>query len=475
MEFGDLLRRILSLNDIKMYNLAAALGYDKSYISKWINHAKLPPSKDIDRLAGDIADFVVRECDSDRKRLTARELGFARRDGSAPEDGVFRTKLAEMLRESYWQSRSRTDRSGRESASGSVPARDRGATGVRRREQNRETECILTTQPVSGGTFRDALDDLSGLDREGSKLRMLALLDMEQFEEHVDLYWKHICRLLSTGANAEVELFEMGARNRVDLPDRLLIARDRFVVRSLDLPFSDRSVPLRIEDPGVVALYYDDARRFLLRQQTVLQSSNVNGNLYYYKYASNTSPKRYLLASMFPIYMSDALFWELLDKYGGPKTGEMSGRNYPREYLKEFSAKKSVVIFESALLRYMSTGRISAFDAYEGEVLTKNERRRHLQGILDELEDGSRLEMKILSDKNPLLNYEESSVSFFSNDSSAYCSDIRKKQDGVRYFMSSDSRRLLNIFLDHIHALPEQHLTGQKAAIDYIYHGMKNL
>ena len=83
--------------------------------------------------------------------------------------------------------------------------------------------------------------------------------------------------------------------------------------------------------------------------------------------------------------------------------------------------------------------------------------------------------MKILSDKNPLLNYEESSVSFFSNDSSAYCSDIRKKQDGVRYFMSSDSRRLLNIFLDHIHALPEQHLTGQKAAIDYIYHGMKNL
>ena len=123
MEFGDLLRRILSLNDIKMYNLSAALGYDKSYISKWINHAKLPPSKDIDRLAGDIADFVVRECGSDRKRLTARELGFARRDGSAPEDGVFRTKLAEMLRESYWQSRSRTDRSGRESASGSASRR----------------------------------------------------------------------------------------------------------------------------------------------------------------------------------------------------------------------------------------------------------------------------------------------------------------------------------------------------------------
>ena len=45
MEFGSLLKSVLSLNDIKMYNLANALGYDKSYVSKWINHTKLPPAK----------------------------------------------------------------------------------------------------------------------------------------------------------------------------------------------------------------------------------------------------------------------------------------------------------------------------------------------------------------------------------------------------------------------------------------------
>ena len=59
---------------------------------------------------------------------------------------------------------------------------------------------------------------------------------------------------------------ESGGLLAQETPAGLLIARDRFVVRSLDLPFSDRSVPLRIEDPGVVALYYDDARRFLRRQ-----------------------------------------------------------------------------------------------------------------------------------------------------------------------------------------------------------------
>ena len=78
MQFGALLKMILTLNDIKMYNLADALGYDKSYISKWINQAKLPPSKDIDRLADQIAGFVTRECGADRKRMTAQEFNFIR-------------------------------------------------------------------------------------------------------------------------------------------------------------------------------------------------------------------------------------------------------------------------------------------------------------------------------------------------------------------------------------------------------------
>ena len=97
MEFGDLLRMILSLNDIKMYHLAAALGYDKSYISKWINHDKLPPSKEIDRLADSIAEFVARECGDDRKRLTAQELGFVKKDGSLPSFTVIYSATASTL------------------------------------------------------------------------------------------------------------------------------------------------------------------------------------------------------------------------------------------------------------------------------------------------------------------------------------------------------------------------------------------
>ena len=65
MSFGSVLKSLLTVNDIKMYNLANALGYDKSYISKWVNGAKLPPSKDIDKLTERIIQDKMRQMNSD--------------------------------------------------------------------------------------------------------------------------------------------------------------------------------------------------------------------------------------------------------------------------------------------------------------------------------------------------------------------------------------------------------------------------
>ena len=471
MSFGSMLKAILTVNDIKMYNLANALGYDKSYISKWVNGAKLPPSKDIDKLTERIGQFVARECDEERKKLTARQLGFARRDGSTPEDGVFAAKLAELLREEYWKGKY-TETVEERDLPKTVAEPRRMPTVFTQRRREPAVECILATQPVTAtGEVQSVMDDLAALDPDNTRLKMTAMIDTERFAENVDLYWKHICNLLSVGNHADVDLVEIGRHSGVQLPDRLLIAKGSFVEQSVRLPFSDKSVLVKTDVPSVVDLYYDDARRFLRRQQFMLESSNLNNNLYYFKYSSTTQ-KRYLLSSMFPMYMEEAFYDELLDKYGGESHKQDQPRGY---YLKEFMTDKSVVIFETALLRYMSTGKLSAFDAYEGETLTRQERRRHLQGLIDQLEDGTRFDLKILGDKNPIINYADISVSFFMNENSAYCSDIRKKKDGVRYFVSPDSRKNLGVFLDHIHALSDEYLMTGKSVIDYIYDGMKNM
>lgn len=470
MSFGSMLKSLLAVNDIKMYNLANALGYDKSYISKWVNGAKLPPSKEIDKLTESIGRFLAQECDDDRKMLTAQQFGFARRDGSTPDDEVFAAKLGELLREEYWKGKY-TD-SAQEHQITKHTAEPRSIPSGSRRRREPAVECILATQPVTrNGEYQSVMDDLAVLDPDNTRLKMTAMIDTERFAEHVDLYWKHICNLLSIGGNADVDLVEIGRNSGAQLPDRLLIAKDRFVEQSVQLPFSNKTVSVQTDVPSVVELYYDDARKFMRQQQYILESSNLNNNLYYFKYSSTTT-KRYLLSSMFPMYMSEGLYDEILEKYGTEAHKAEQPRGY---YLKEFGTDKSVVIFETALLRYMSTGKISAFDAYEGETLTRQERRRHLQELIDELEDGTRFTLKILGDKNPIINYDDISVSFFMNDNSAYCSDIRRKKDGVRYFVSADIRKNLGILMDHIHGLSQEHLMTGKRVIDYIYDGMKNM
>jgi len=470
MNFGSNLKGILSATNLKMYNLADALGYDKSYISKWVNGAKLPPAKDIDALIDHIAGFVVGECTDRTKRHAAVKLNFVAEDGAPLSDEQFTKKIVELLKESYW-----TDRYSSEPFQQRTPQLIPAAPVTTVGKQRRKTppvECFLSTQPLNSALeFQSVRDVLSCLDPDNTRLKITALIDSSLFSRHIDIYWRHICNLLSLGGNVDVDLYEFNQSHITTLPDRLLIVKDSFVEQSIHLPFSNKSVAVKIDVPSVVDLYYDDARKFTHRHQPMLESSTINGNLYYYKFSRETR-KRYLLSSMFPMYMSVGLYDELLNKYGEPAHREELTR---RRYLKEFDTAKSAIIYETALLRYMGTGKISAFDAFEGETLTRQERRRHLQELINELEDGSRLEIKILSDKNPILNYSDISVSFFMNDSSAYYSDIRKKKDGVRYFTSKDSRRNLSTLLDHMDGLSDEYMVTGEKVIDYIFDGMRNI
>lgn len=447
MSFGETLRELLNRSDIKMYNLADALGYDKSYISKWINSAKLPPAKDISVLSEKIGNFINRSCSDAHREILCNYFDLSA--DSLSDD------IAQLLHRAYLDDKY-TD---------APKQMKKTSAAVSKRSVVRE--CVIATQPLE---YLPVDDDLQSLELGSGRSRLSAIIDSHGFDSDVDSYWRYISRLMALGSNVDVSLIEVTKDSKTKLPSRLVISKDEFVSRSTELPFSNDIIMTRSEDSAVVDAYYQDARRFLMRQQSMLESSNVNGNLYYYKYAGSDQ-KRYLLSGMFPLYMSTKLFAELLNKYGTALQRSEKARS---RYLREFTTPKSVVIYDSAFLRYMSTGKISAFDATEHETLTKTERKRHLTELIEEIEEG-RLSLRVLSDKNPILNYDDTTLSFFMNSNSAYYSNLMRKKEGVQYFISSANRRRLSEFLDHIDSLDESYLTSNKLTIDYIYNGIKNI
>ena len=59
-EFGKLIEKLIYFSGQKNYSLAMELGYDVSYISKWINSTMLPTAKNIKNISKLTADFIIK-------------------------------------------------------------------------------------------------------------------------------------------------------------------------------------------------------------------------------------------------------------------------------------------------------------------------------------------------------------------------------------------------------------------------------
>lgn len=58
-EFGKLIEKLIYFSGQKNYSLATELGYDVSYISKWINSTMLPSAKNIKNIIKITSNFIV--------------------------------------------------------------------------------------------------------------------------------------------------------------------------------------------------------------------------------------------------------------------------------------------------------------------------------------------------------------------------------------------------------------------------------
>ena len=120
----------------------------------------------------------------------------------------------------------------------------------------------------------------------------------------------------------------------------------------------------------------------------------------------------------------------------------------------------------------MNSGRIRLFDSVV--TLTRDERRRHLTHLIEELEDGEHIAIGIVNDRNPLLDWSDNSMSVFTNENVTFAMDsTQERVNGLYNFTSPEFCQRFGQFYEHLLSLPDTWLKTGKRAIDYIYNGMK--
>lgn len=102
MNFDEILKLMLTLSGIKGNQLAAALGYDTSYISRWLTGDKLPSNKNKEQLFRKISDFIVNNAGETELRAIAVELNLQRIPETKEE---FLTVFEKILQDSYFRQR----------------------------------------------------------------------------------------------------------------------------------------------------------------------------------------------------------------------------------------------------------------------------------------------------------------------------------------------------------------------------------
>ncbi|MFQ7010243.1 MAG: helix-turn-helix domain-containing protein [Oscillospiraceae bacterium] len=221
MTFGRTLQELTRLCGVKRCNLADALGYDPSYISRWINGVKHPSLRSNDALPAQIAAYLTANAAPD---VRARIAGQFDLRCDAADDAGFSAALASLLADTIAADRAvdpaRPQPTGAENAALS-PVKDialfpEGIFMALQQAPSSARLDMICTMPIhiqfknNDAFFRRVRGILSA----GTALRVVQFVDMEDVSARTDSFCRSLCYLMgwADGSGTNFTSFAPAAR-----------------------------------------------------------------------------------------------------------------------------------------------------------------------------------------------------------------------------------------------------------------------
>ena len=474
MTFGELLRKLLLLTQLKAGHLAAALGYDVSYISRWVNDIKLPSLKNNGELFHNIAHFlVVNSSEAEHRRLV--------QEFSLPEDA-----LEDLLLKTYSAQRDTT-------ALHAAPNRTGPNSIVTKSlDQEKTWEWIAeAVASVCGRPDTDVLEfftpspmqyfsantiDFFPRIRKFESVRkpihVRQFIHFENLNAHLDAYCRTICTFLSYDTeDVCYDFYEI--TDKAGLRSASLVLKNGLYLQGIDAPFSGMSYQMVTRDPEIIDDLYGSMERYI-RGRRCMTERHTSAELYANKYYMNylmTSAFRYILTVMHPIGMDSGLLQTLGTHY----LSDGAFRDWALAFTeKTFSLPRSVVIYKSAMMSYLYDGVILLFG--RTLTLTKEERVQHLRSLIDALRDDPDLKLTIIDDLNPIMCRKELSISLYLSNGAVFASKHQengKPEPLTHVFTSIRLIDAMNTFFEHLETMPGEYAIRDGKVIDFLTHGIE--
>ena len=482
MNFAALLKELLYITRLKSGHLAAALGYDTSYISRWVNGVKLPSLKNNEELLRNIARFFIANSGAEQLASLRRRFGGA--EDALMSPAALEDVMTRQLGEAYSaQVGSDPAREGRVAGGNAeiIAGRHRDqlwdlmitAASEVGRDGSTEPLGLFTLTPLHYFSNRDSdfLDRLRRAVPANRPINIRQFIHFGNLERHRDDYCRTICSFLSyEPADIRYDFYELS--ERVAERNTALVLRDGIFVQWLETPFSDTPYVVTTRSREMVNELYNGMESYTRKHRRLIER-HTNAELYAAQYYMNYlmhGSFRYLLTTMHPISMEPGLLRELSAGRMRPGRGQDWGVAFTE---KTFTLPRSAVIYKSAMMSYLYDGVITLFD--RTFTLSKDERVRHLRGLIDALQTDPELDLTIIEDVNPVMCRRELNISAYMSDGAVFARGLSRRgspEPPTYTFTSSRLIDAMNGFYRDLQALPDEYALRGQRVVDFLTHGI---
>lgn len=484
IEFGKLIEKLIHFSGQKNYSLAKELGYDVSYISKWISSTMLPTSKNIKNICGKVSVFIVENTNESSLDDIIDYLQIEIQNNESKHEEL-KVHIEEKLNNAYRLSKNKKDQ----------------GDNLKKQYLNKNTNSCIYVNPRFKKKIMDG--DITNFINEEDFGDVIIVGDLFALNKDDKMHIAGIRRGASLGIQMQkVKMrFLINFSNDIDdiIFNTMLFINMMTIYSTIDFSLyscqsSPYSLMVAVKDKIFHNTMYIDTQKCLFINTS--QDKNVVEDIYYsLEEMINTRSRltfleknpelmileknymqyiidndlKWLIGNMNELFMPSDLFLEIGKEVFG----------YSKEIIEElkkidailqnatYNMDIKVLMYESGIRQYISTGELSFFNV--PITISFKQRQRHIEYIEKLIKEKDNIDIRLIDGnlvedfkhvKNPSL-YVSKNLSFLKIDN----------DENNRYLIVRDVRleKIFKKFFEDVYKDKEEKITKtRKDVIDRI-------
>lgn len=475
MTFGETIKAIMVATNIKSNQIANALGYDTSYISRWISGERLPAVKKNDTLFLRIAKYVVSICGEQDHAALATELGIPANCTKSKEQMT--NAIANVLETNYSSQRMLlSNMKAQAHIEDNCVMLDEFGTGaflsaVMQALHNAAADSVensvevIIAAPINYDRdfFSRPMDIVDCMISVGRHIHVRHIVSLKNLSQDVDESCRYICTNSMPSNSLEYEYYLTDNEKSCDIFS--IYIKDEFYGTVFPFSLNNRKHVFFTKSQSFVSDGYVTAERIIHTAQPIFQRTDntglvQNNNLINYMFERDFI---HILAIMHPLCLRDEqqarmIGIPMLTNWGATFVNRM------------LNANKTIYLFRAAFVDFIYQGKIAA----SGQLIYVNIQGRIdlLKELICYLEAGDPKRLYILEDNNPLICYKDLKQSIYIGNQSMHLSAYDDENSST-IIRSLEVVGLFRSFAEHLMELPEIYMLNSAQTITYFKDSLK--